>query len=562
MKPFRILTEKSSWHAAVAAVVLILGSLACPAARGAGVAAYKDQPFHSDELVQIIVYSKITEGAASYLLDLGTKELPIDRSKIVGYVTVPELPANLREESDAAQIRESLAAMTSFAVRYKKAVPVLKPYVDQLKTVLGRLAQGEARLDGRWVSKEEHAAIRQKEMAARQAAVELEKKMQLDRQKEFAFAAEQRSKGLEKYNGAWLPAAEVAALRKKEAEWLDVQTQVNEKSVRNMQYEVLQVVSEGMLIRPYDGDAKPLGINVDQVFLYYPDNGTAAEGDLYRADVFWSGSRTFSTKGGKVTYHTYRMKRDDAVEEVWELLYGKGAKGEGTGRGPEMVGNPPEASDEEGQIPALLRGYNGFGSGFFIGGEGYFVTNAHVVGEASEVDIYHEEKKVHARVLHVSKVADLALLKAEIAPSGLVLAEEEAEPGTDIYVVGFPRPTMQGIDVKVTKGIVSSKRDGANESRFQIDAAIQPGNSGGALCDDSGRVRGVVVATLNYEYAIERSGSLPQNVNYAIKASELSAFLRSKSVKFHQASVEDALGPRGIGVKTVCAASGLVLVKE
>ncbi len=192
------------------------------------------------------------------------------------------------------------------------------------------------------------------------------------------------------------------------------------------------------------------------------------------------------------------------------------------------------------------------------------MTNAHVVGKALEVDIYYEEKKLPAKVLHVSKIADLAILKAGIMVPGLVLAEEEAEPGTDVYVVGFPRPNMQGIDVKVNKGIVSSRRGlYNNESRFQIDAAIQPGNSGGALCDELGRVRGVVVETLNHEYVLAQSGGLPQNVNYAIKTSELAAFLRSKSIKFQQSNGnEEAQGPRGLGVKVVSAASALVLVKE
>lgn len=548
------------WQGRAAAAILCL-FLACPVVQGAGVAAFKDQPFHSDELVQIIVYSKITEGAASYLLHLGTKELPVDRSKIVGYVTVPELPANLRDEEATAQIRQSLETMSTFAQRFKKAAPVLKPYIEQMTTVLGRLAKGEARFEGRWISKEEHAGILGKEMAARQEALELEKKIRLDMQKGFAFAAEQRAKGLEKYNGEWLPAGQVAALRKKDARWSEAYAQVNERSVMDMHYEVLGVESDGLLIHAVGGEKKPPGINVDVVFLHSANDGTVALGDRYRSDVFWSGTRTFNTKEGSITLHTYRMNRTEAVAAVHELLFGQGPKDDPPGPGPDMVSNPPPPDED---IPELLRAYDGFGSGFFIGEEGYFVTNAHVVGKALEVDIYYEEKKAHARVLHVNKTADLAVLKADIAVSGLVITEEEAEPGTDIYVVGFPRPTLQGIDVKVTKGIVSSKRGLRNDaSRFQIDAAIQPGNSGGALCDDRGRVRGVVVSMLSHEYVLERSGTLPQNVNYAIKTSELASFLRSKSIKFQQSNIdEEAQGPRGVGVKMVCAASGLVLVKK
>lgn len=546
------------WRAAAAVLCFSLGWAACPAVQGAGVAAVKDQPFHSDDLASIIAYASINEGSATVLFDLGTREMSLDRTKVAGYVTVPELPANIRDEAATAQLRTSLEKLSAFAGRYKKAVSVLQPYIDQLKTSLDRLAQGDVRYEARWISSTEHAAILRKEMEARAAArledEQRQQKVQVAREAERAFIAEQRGKGLERYKDKWLPRQEVELLR----EAID---KVTAKSVSQMVYTVLQVVPNGVLIKPRSGMIRQGGLNTDFVFLYGVPKSTAAVGDFYRDDVYWCGTYSFVTRFNRVeTLHAYCFNKDEAVERVKAALAPDPEPDSRRGLPPGMVGTPPQTQEDD--IPPLLRDYDGCGSGFFIGEEGYFVTNAHVVGDAATVDIYYEEKKVPARVLYVSKTADLAVVKADLAVSGLVLAEEEAELGNDIYVVGFPRPTMQGIDVKVTKGIVSSKRVGSDESRFQIDAASQPGNSGGALCDELGRVRGVLVATLDPETVLKRTGSLPQNVNYAIKTSELAAFLRSKSVTFQQSNVTDAQGPRGIGVKMVCAASGLVLVKK
>ena len=83
----------------------------------------------------------------------------------------------------------------------------------------------------------------------------------------------------------------------------------------------------------------------------------------------------------------------------------------------------------------------------------------------------------------VSKAADLALLKIDLKVDGLAIESTEAKPGIDVFAVGFPRPNVQGLAAKVTKGVISSSK-GMNDDDtiYQIDTAIQPGNSGGPLC--------------------------------------------------------------------------------
>jgi S1-C subfamily serine protease len=65
---------------------------------------------------------------------------------------------------------------------------------------------------------------------------------------------------------------------------------------------------------------------------------------------------------------------------------------------------------------------------------------------------------------------------------------------------------------------------------FQIDVPVQPGNSGGPLLNEDGLVVGVVTATLNYRTAMKASGSLPQNVNYAVKSDYILTLLEYAKV--------------------------------
>ena len=165
------------------------------------------------------------------------------------------------------------------------------------------------------------------------------------------------------------------------------------------------------------------------------------------------------------------------------------------------------------------------GSGFFVSTDGYILTNHHVVDEAMEIMIVHNGKPYKASLRAQSKEKDLALLKVDGLFNPVVIATDgECVVGQTIFTVGYPQVWLQGLEAKATKGIISSRSGFRGEkSDYQIDAAIQSGNSGGPVADETGRVVGVCVATL-------RDG---QNVNYAIKWPIVESFL-PKGVALHK----------------------------
>ena len=136
------------------------------------------------------------------------------------------------------------------------------------------------------------------------------------------------------------------------------------------------------------------------------------------------------------------------------------------------------------------------GSGFFISGDGYIVTNNHVVDHASEVTVTTSEgKSMSAKVIGVDSKTDLALLKAEGGNFPYVtFAAHTPRVGDWVIAVGNPF----GLGGTVTAGIVSARgRDigsGPYDDFLQIDAPVNHGNSGGPTFNAEGEVVGVNTA--------------------------------------------------------------------
>lgn len=169
------------------------------------------------------------------------------------------------------------------------------------------------------------------------------------------------------------------------------------------------------------------------------------------------------------------------------------------------------------------------GTAFFITDDGYLISNYHVVKDATRIRLVTNVRTIDAKIVTIDAANDLALLKVEGTFSPLpIAASRTVNLGGTVATVGFPDIGLQGFAPKLAKGEIASLTGAGDDPRyFQISVPVQPGNSGGALVDEKGNVVGIVSAKLDASAAFAATGSLPENVNYAIKSSLLLSFLES-----------------------------------
>lgn len=169
----------------------------------------------------------------------------------------------------------------------------------------------------------------------------------------------------------------------------------------------------------------------------------------------------------------------------------------------------------------------GQGTCFLISSAGYLVTNNHCIKNAKEITVKGVDgdftTKYGVTVIATDASNDLALLKfgnknlkfdnppTAIRSSGVAQAEK-------VYALGFPNATAMGAEVKITEGIISARSGVQGDiSKFQISAAVNPGNSGGPLIDEQGNLIGVIYA----------KSTVAESAGYAIKAGYLETFLKN-----------------------------------
>jgi serine protease Do len=136
----------------------------------------------------------------------------------------------------------------------------------------------------------------------------------------------------------------------------------------------------------------------------------------------------------------------------------------------------------------------GLGSGFIISEDGFVLTNAHLISEGAEVMVKLTNKREYkARVIGVDTLTDVALIKIDASDLPFVKLghPDQIEPGEWVAAIGAPF----GFENSVTVGVVSAKErvlpDESYVPFIQIDAAVNPGNSGGPLFSVRGEVIGI-----------------------------------------------------------------------
>lgn len=166
-------------------------------------------------------------------------------------------------------------------------------------------------------------------------------------------------------------------------------------------------------------------------------------------------------------------------------------------------------------LPAPARRQSSLGSAVILRSDGYLLTNNHVVADADEILIaLRDGREAIAKLIGTDPETDLAVLKIDLPdlPAATITPEEQPATGDVVMAIGNPF----GLGQTVTMGIISAtgrNQLGLNtyEDFIQTDAAINQGNSGGALIDAHGRLIGINTAIFS-----QSGGS--QGIGFAIPA--------------------------------------------
>lgn len=316
-----------------------------------------------------------------------------------------------------------------------------------------------------------------------------------------------------------------ALARAKKTFWANVDKIIMDGSIKNSRFKTFQVMEYGSLCSfgKYSSYYRDYRYDGNTFFLYGANNSFVANNEEYQNDLYYTGTYIYTTtQGADNTVQSYAFDKALARKLiVWK--YNLQEPGIRPKANPTPNNNiTPTLNDNQPQI-------KGFGSGFIITSSGHIITNQHVIEGANKIKVKTSKNIYDAKIIEVDKQNDLAIIKIEGKFNPVSFSKDrQAQLGETVFAIGFPRPDLQGVSPKVTKGVVSGLKGMKDNIReYQIDAAIQLGNSGGPLADASGNVIGVIVGKLNDAYVMKSHGDIAQNVNYAIKKAYVFALLDS-----------------------------------
>lgn len=191
---------------------------------------------------------------------------------------------------------------------------------------------------------------------------------------------------------------------------------------------------------------------------------------------------------------------------------------------------------------------SGTGSGVFVTTDGHVLTAEHVIRGATEIQVVTQDgRRVPARVQSASRSLDLAVLTTDIRPSAfLPVRLVRPTSGTRVFTVGYPLPGVLGQEPKVSDGIINAASGIRDDAGFmQVSIPIQPGNSGGPVVTEDGVLVGIVTSSAAIAPFVERTGTIPQNVNWAVHSSLATTLLgiegQRPPVRTRTQAIADAL---------------------
>lgn len=165
------------------------------------------------------------------------------------------------------------------------------------------------------------------------------------------------------------------------------------------------------------------------------------------------------------------------------------------------------------QLQTLSQVFSGelsSGTGFVVA-PGYVLTNRHVIEGPGRVVVLSSgsEEEIAAEVVAVDEKNDIALLQVNgglAALPPLPLSDATVGRGARVAAFGYPLGDVLGRGLKLTTGVVSALPDGNGENMYLLDCRVNPGNSGGPLCDQRGQVIGMVTAKSGSSASVDSYG--------------------------------------------------------
>ncbi|MCB4771839.1 serine protease [Ancylobacter sp. Lp-2] len=226
-------------------------------------------------------------------------------------------------------------------------------------------------------------------------------------------------------------------------------------------------------------------------------------------------------RGGKIPMDAFVSDGSKLSASVWDASLDPGTA---------VAAAPPAAALPSPRADAKRAENIASGSGFFVSGDGLMLTNAHVAGDCRSITV---RPYGPAQLVQKDGANDLAVIRVSGATPKAVASfrEEPVRLGSSVMMLGYPLSDYLNSALNVTAGMVSSLSGIDGDTRYlQFTAPTQPGNSGGPLLDNTGRVVGVATAKLSDLNVIKVAGTVPQNVNFALGNGAALTFLRAAGV--------------------------------
>ncbi|MCC5834520.1 MAG: trypsin-like peptidase domain-containing protein [Opitutales bacterium] len=186
------------------------------------------------------------------------------------------------------------------------------------------------------------------------------------------------------------------------------------------------------------------------------------------------------------------------------------------------------------------------GTAFVLSEDGYFLSTAHTFRRYQEATIWLEDRRYEADIVKRDRRADLVLLKLReppeeaLKPLPIAPRERPYRMGEEVFAIGYPLSDILGRQPRLNSGRISATVGLRDDPDFiQVSIETQPGNSGSPVFNDRREVIGMMKGTLHPSIMRATGGSMPQNVNFALKNSIIEEFLEDTDIELNRVAEPD-----------------------